>query len=217
MGTDSLAAAPAVLWKPLLASYTQGQSFLQKGYRLLKKQGKTMGDVTRMAFENPPRTTEQILHPEKYWDAEKRDDAHPLPEPAEAPEGWSLVERSTLGELHLALMTEEPKEIDFTNQMSLAFLSYSNDAAKGWGGDRLELYGLGDARSLILTTSWDTPQDAAEFVAALEQRLVAWRKALAELDTQEQGSGVEIEVGGEESAAVTIRCWYGVKVAPSGS
>lgn len=217
MGGDSLGEAPAVIWKPLLASYTQGQSFLQKGYRRLKKkEGLTMAQVTRRAFENPPRSTEQVLHPDKYWNEEKRDEPKALPEPAATPEGWALLDSSTLGELYLALMTEEPKEIDFSNQMALAFLSYTNKAASGWGGDRVELCGRDAARVLTLTTVWDTPKDAGEFAGALEERIVAWRAALAELDTEASGSGVLVEYAGKESQAVNVRCWYGVDVAPFG-
>jgi hypothetical protein len=217
MGSDSLESAPAVVWKPLLAAYTQGQSFLQKGYRRLKRTEElSMAQVTQRAFQDPPRSTEQILHPEKYWDPEKLDEPKALPEPAPTPEGWDLLDSSALGELHLALMTEEPKEIDFSNQMALAFLSYTNKAASGWGADRVDLYGRGSARVLKLTTTWDTPEDAAEFVGALEERLLAWRAALAELDPEELGSGVAIEYAGEESSAVVVRCWHGGGLGPFG-
>ncbi len=205
MGDDSLAAAPAVVWKPLLASYTLGQTFLQKGYRRLKRDGKTMGDVTRMAYENPPRSMEQVLHPDKYWVEKKRDEPRSPGEPEPAPEGWELLERSSLGELYLALITEEPQEIDFSNQMALMFLAYTNDAARGWGGDRVELYGKEGAHLLRLDTVWDSAEDAVEFSQALQSRLEAWRAALAEMDAEGVGSGVEVTVDGDR---VRVRCWH---------
>lgn len=210
MSTQSMDGVPATLWKPLLASYQQGQAFLNKGYRLMKKQGKTMTEVTRMAFEHPPMTTEQLLHPEKYWDDERRDD--PILVRVEArslPAGWTLVESSTIGELMLALMTEEEKEIDFTNPMSVMSIAYTNEAAMGWGGDRIVLYGKDGARFLNAVTFWDTEDDAREFDEAMRARLDAWRKDLSELNAGGAGSNVVIDSDFVEKR-VTLSSWFGV-------
>jgi hypothetical protein len=46
--------------------------------------------------------------------------------------------------------------------------SATNDAAAGWGGDRVALLeGPGGERAVVLDTAWDSAQDAAEFEAAL--------------------------------------------------
>ncbi len=216
MSTESLDGIPAVMWKPMLGSYTQGQSFLNKGYRLLKKQGKKMSDITQMAFEDPPMTTEQILHPEKYWDSGRRDDPRLLVlEGGELPEGWRLIENSTVGELTLALLAEEEEEVDFTNPMEVSSLTFTNDAARGWDGDRLVLYGNnGEGRFLKLVTLWDTEEDAREFELAMQARLESWRKTVAELDSEGEGRGSQVLVeGNPEEQRVTIQVWHGV--APS--
>ena len=209
--SDSLAGVPATIWKPLLFSYQQGQSFLQKGYRLLKKQGKSMADVTRMAFEAPPTSTEQVLHPEKYWDAERRDDPRRLEISAsELPEGWTLLETSTIGELLFALVSEGPKEIDFADLGALQAIEFTNTAAAGWGGDRAALYGREGARFLYVVSDWDTSEDAQEFESALRRRLEPWRASLAELDPEGVGSGLRIELE-LERRRVELSVWYGVQ------
>jgi len=207
---ESMAGVPAALWKPMIGSYTQGQAFLNKGYRLLKREGKSMTDVTRMAFEDPPHTTEQILHPEKYWDAERRDEPlrFELGAP-DLPEGWGLLDQSTLGEMALAMLAEEEPEVDLADPMSMLSVSYTNDAARGWGGDRTALYGRGADRFLFVVTYWDSEEDASEFAAALGPRLGPWRAALGELDAEGRGSGVELS-SEPDARRVTIRASFGV-------
>lgn len=211
MGVDSLADAPEVLWKPLMASYVTGQTFLQKGYRFLKKTDKdaSIADATNKAFEKPPLSMEQVLHPEKYWDPKKRDDPKRVSLAIEGTDGWELLDRSVLGELQLALITREPEPVDFTNQMALAFLKYTNPAAEGWGGDQTLLYGKGDARRLVITTVWDTKEDSAEFAEAMQARLESWRKKVQKLDPEWIGSGVDVVVSSMSNPAVTIDIWYG--------
>jgi len=216
MGTDSLAAAPPIVWKPMLAAYVSGQQFLDRGYRVMKKSaGLDFTGVTKRAFESPPLSTEQVLHPDKYWMSDKRDD--PIEVSIEwdtLPAGWKRLDETTLGELTLALMTQEDEKVDFSNPMSLAFMKYTNKAVEGWGGDRLVLLGSEKARLLHLFTVWDTPKDAKEFAGALSERLAAWRGDLATLDAEGLGAGVSI--GGPEQGAetiVTISAWYGLPEA----
>ena len=58
MGATELAAAPPYLWKPLIAAYMQGQQFLAGGRKVPY--------AVRRAFEKTPRSSEQVLHPEKF-------------------------------------------------------------------------------------------------------------------------------------------------------
>jgi len=211
MGVDALKKAPDVLWKPLFASYTAGQAFLNRGYAVLKetREEATLADATKRAFQAPPRSTEQILHPDKYWRDSERDEPQEVQPALEVPGGWEVLEDSVLGELYLALCTEEPETIDFSDPMQLAFLKFTNPAATGWGGDRGVLYGRGAARLYVLTTAWDTREDAAEFERAMEARLVPWRRKVARLDPQGLGSGVELMVSADEIPKVTLEVWFG--------
>jgi hypothetical protein len=112
------------------------------------------------AFANPPRSTEQVLHPERYFsgDAPKR-----IQLPALHLNGWHAIAEDTLGELYLRIYLEH--KLDFAQAIP---------AAEGWGGDRYQV--LGDdqgRRTLALQTAWDSPADAREFFATYSAFVVA--------------------------------------------
>lgn len=114
-------------------------------------------------YEDPPQSTEQVLHPEKYL--YMRDDPRPvtLRLPQEL-EGWKSLGEDTGGEFLVSVFLEEHG---------------APEAAEGWGGDRLRLYGKGGESFVVWLIAWDTPQDAAEFERALRQARgswVSWRK-----------------------------------------
>jgi hypothetical protein len=161
---------PAYFWKPLIGSHTQGTLFLAQGQR-------AGDDYLQRAFRVPPRSMEQVLHPEKYWTKAEEPRRIEL-DLAALPAGWQVLFEDTYGELYLALLAETAEArggLDAKNMASL--IKPSNAAAEGWGGDRLALLGKGEARVLRLVSVWDTPADAREFLAAAS-------KALAELDDE---------------------------------
>jgi hypothetical protein len=155
---------PPFMWKPLVAAYMRGMTFVQRGQR-------TGDDFLARAFEEPPRSSEQVLHPEKYWKEKKRDEPREIELDASAlPEGWELLDQDTLGELVCSLVVEprdERKGLDPTNAFAILGIKYTNDAAEGWGGDRLALLGKGEQRALRWVTLWDSEKDAQEFEDAL--------------------------------------------------
>lgn len=182
----SLAAAPMWLWKPALAVYLRGASFLVHSDNVMKGQlSAAKNDDIRRAFTEVPRSMEQVLHPEKYWDGSTRDDPRPVEfDVSKLPEGWKVLREDTLGEFALAMVATpetERKPLAFDNPMSLMTLEFTNEVARGWGGDRVLLLGRDDARLLVLATCWDTPRDAAEFYGAmrlLEPQMTRAAKAL---------------------------------------
>jgi hypothetical protein len=195
MGQGGLDEAPPYLWKPLLHAYMGGQKFLSRGYRLRDKEAdEELSDVIRKAFQDPPRSTEQVLHPDKYWKADERDDPRVLHQEAgELPEGWEVVGERVLGELTLALLTEDARaaaQLDLSNPATVTFMKYTNEAAEGWGGDSLLYLRKGDARLVRLATVWDRPEDAAEFKDAIERNREAWEARLAGLDAMRAGHGL---------------------------
>ncbi len=123
------------------------------------------------AFKTPPRSTEQVLHPEKYLSGEE-----PLALDLAAfaaglePAGWTPLYQSTLGELGSAIWLEA--------------LGAAPDAAAtaGWGGDRV--CALQDAAgnvALAWASAWDSERDAEEFEAAA-------RRAAKGLEEKRPGS-----------------------------
>ena len=163
-----LMSAPQVLQRSLLASYVLGQTFILRGDLTRIAVDLPTADLDRL-FHDPPVSTEQILHPEKYWDESAKD----LPRPVTVPdlaatlgEGWKLAGEGRLGELTIAVMTGAAA-VDFNSVEAAMPARWTNEAASGWGGDRWQVYAAGDRHATLLATVWDTPKDASEFEAAV--------------------------------------------------
>jgi hypothetical protein len=127
------------------------------------------------AYLNPPTSSEQILHPEKYLDVPKDDPrAVDLPDLTEdLAEGWRLVAQDVLGELVLLTHLDHflPSTPDAT------------EAASGWDGDLAALWQDAEGREVLVVRSvWDSPEDATEFANAyaslIETRLTDPRRVL---------------------------------------
>ena len=109
------------------------------------------------AFSDPPDSTEQVIHYDK-WVAREKPVRVSLPDIGPAlGAGWKRVASSPQGEAMLGVMLE--------------FFDVSKaDAARavaGWGGDRADVYsGPSGAFSLAWRVAWDTAADANEFAAA---------------------------------------------------
>jgi hypothetical protein len=144
---------PAILRERLLFPYQQGLIFVNG---LWAGGGWAAVDA---AYDRPPDSTEQILHPEKYEARETPVDV-PLDGAALAKAmgaGWSGTPEDTLGEFQLSVWLRE-------NGISALD---AQAAAAGWGGDRLAyLRGPNGAYALALLTAWDSQADADEFLAA---------------------------------------------------
>ena len=180
----------------MLATYLCGMTFLTRGNLLAAALGdnRTVGTNLMAAAKDPPKSTEQILHPEKYWDPATRDDPVVVADAAAAgmlqkPGRW-VVHTNTVGEMLCAILTAPQG-----SQMNLLMMqmadSWTNAAAKGWGGDRFYLLASGasaeaagatlaDLRAVWFTL-WDTETDRDEFVAAYEQQPATGRRAIVPL------------------------------------
>jgi hypothetical protein len=226
--TKGLDTAPTVIWKPLLAAYLRGDGFLAhaEGMNMLATPAKT--EELKRCFVDPPRSSEQILHPKKYWDPKKRDDPKYVSvDSSGLSKEWKVIGQDTLGELYLALLTQPFAErggLDTKDPMAILGVKFTNKAAEGWGGDRLMLLANGDARALYLVTVWDTPEDAGEFHDALAKLVQRDETPAAKLVT-----GPELErlnwlqglsdialVQDAERSAVTLRIEWKTKKGAAG-
>jgi hypothetical protein len=169
---------PVVFRRQLLAPYTLGAEFLLRGNMLrLMANGFPVEDVNR-AFDDPPSSSEQILHPNKYWDEQQRDEPRPLDLAGAGKtlgKGWRRQMQGTLGELTIGLLVGAPTpSADLQSVQQAA--GWTNAAASGWGGDTLELWSKGGREVLLVGTVWDSPADATEFADALGgQDALAWK------------------------------------------
>jgi hypothetical protein len=162
--TQRLKAAPPLIQRGLVASYVLGMSFLLRGDARRITLGIPAADFDQ-AFKDPPRSTEQILHAEKYWDA-ARHDAPPLIPSIDLSHafgpGWSLRGSGNLGELVLAAMAGTGA-LDMDSPEAVSPAHWTNRAAAGTAGDAYQHYANGSRSATILTTRWETEKDAAEF------------------------------------------------------
>jgi hypothetical protein len=149
-GTAELASAPAWFQDTLLFSYFQGFNFC-----LSARQAGGQALLDKAFSTDPPRSTEQILHPEKWHT--KRDDPVAIAWPDLLP-GWSKASEGQLGELGVhTLVREIAKQKD----------DRATKAAAGWGGDRFTVYEKEGRRLLVWISEWDTDADARELQSAL--------------------------------------------------
>ncbi len=110
------------------------------------------------AWDKPPKSTEQILHPEKYL-AEEIAQAVLIPFPGQP---WQSIDTGVLGEFYLREYLSQ--------QLSTEVVE---TAATGWGGDAYKILSRRqqgeDDIALIFHTVWDTKQDHEEFWQAYIQ------------------------------------------------
>lgn len=182
LGLGQLAAAsqgmgtpqelPEIFARLLAGPYVLGAQFLSMGDSSAAMTGAFDAERVATAFERGPVSSEQILHPEKYWDPEQRDDPLPvsLPDVGELlGADWNRAGAGDLGELVLAILTEP----EATVGLSMTSAGYTNAAAAGWGGDRWELWSDGERDVLVALIEWDSESDAEEFEAALAGRNIS--------------------------------------------
>jgi hypothetical protein len=164
---------PPVFQRQLIAPYMVGSSFLVRGDPLsLLGKGFPASDVDR-AYREPPASSEQILHPEKYWDPASRDEPESVTlrdAGARLGRRWRLAASGVLGEMTLGVLVGAPTPLRPSDPEAQRGASWTNEAASGWGGDRWELWQRDRSAVLLLNTVWDSPEDAREFVGALPTR-----------------------------------------------
>ena len=170
-GPSAFDEAPLVIRESLIFPYDAGARFVAELYR---RGGFAAVDA---AYRNPPRSTEQIIHPEKYVAGEAPIEVS-LPDLSAAlGGGWRQTDSSTLGELDLRIMVEQDTDRPTAER-----------AASGWGGARYAMLEEAGRATVVFRTAWDSSQDAWEFSQAyrraLRNRLGSQARVLA--DTPER-------------------------------
>ena len=152
--TPAFEAAPALVRDTFLFPYEEGRAFV---FALHRSGG--YGAVDQ-ALRDPPRSTEQVIHPEKYL-AGEAPRAVPTPMLTSLGEGWRRLKIDVLGELGLRQLLEEH-----------AGPSEAAAGAAGWGGDSFVLLEHTDGRLLLaIQTVWDGEPEAAEFYNAVTRTI----------------------------------------------
>ncbi len=173
---EKLSRAPALIRRQLLGPYVLGPAFLLAGGR--PPDDEFPAAAAERVYRDGPVSSEQILHPEKFWDPARRDRPRKIVVPdlgPGLPGGWRREADGVLGEITLGLLVGAPTPASMEAASDPA--SWSNEASAGWGGDRWELWSRGPASFVALVTEWDGERDASEFASALPvRRGLAWRR-----------------------------------------
>jgi hypothetical protein len=154
--TEKLERAPRALRESLIFPYKQGTDFTSQVY---KRGG---WPLVSAAYKDLPGSTEQILHPEKYFAREAPIKVN-LPEFAPLlGKGWTRLDADVNGEWGYFQILDEFLRAEKESQAAVA----------GWGGDRFALYENRATRQVFLAqlTVWDTERDAEEFFDAYVKR-----------------------------------------------
>jgi hypothetical protein len=160
-GPSSLDSLPVFLRQDFEFAYTSGFDFA----RYLYEAGGF--EALDAAWKNPPKSTEHILHPDRYLDNDlpRYQTFDSLLEDV-LTDGWQKINEDTFGEFYLR------EYLDQTLSSEEA-----EAAASGWGGGIYALYTdeENDSNLLLLLLDWDTPADQEEFEKSfrsfMDQRL----------------------------------------------
>jgi hypothetical protein len=142
--------------------YTYGLQFTQA----LLKQGKW--ETINQAYQNPPETSEQIMHPEKYFANESMSSIIDIPLESILESSWEKTEQGVLGEwttfLILAYGVDEESRLDEET---------AYEAAKGWGTDRYQVFYSLESDQSILSAhwKWDSQSDSEDFYQSMKKSL----------------------------------------------
>lgn len=148
--TTALDAAPFIIAETLLFPYDKGYTFVEA---LFNEGG---WDTVDAAYVDPPASTEQILHPEKYLAGEQPVEIHVNDFTGGLGDDWTVWDTNTFGEYQIMVMLQNSSMSEQQAQV----------AAAGWGGDTYVVAGTEDIDAIHWVTAWDTEQDANEFARA---------------------------------------------------
>jgi hypothetical protein len=145
-GGKTFRSAPPIFRDSLTFPYFQGMLFTLA----VASQGNWQ--QVHKTYLDPPVSTEQILHPDKYLGDRDWPQEVQLPDLGDVlkPAGWRYLGGNCMGELQTAILFKRV----FGGQA----------AAAGWDGDRYHVFESdGGHLGLVYASVWDSPADADEF------------------------------------------------------
>jgi hypothetical protein len=153
----NLAKAPAFVRDELLFPYLEGAKFTQK---VLKQTG-SWADFQKV-FKNPPASTQQILHPDLYFQNVKPETVNLPKLRSDMPRGYAQLDENIVGEFALGEILKQ-------------YLG-PGDAEKFapmWHGDRYALFENKDTKQTILVVllALNSDSDARAFFDAYSKAL----------------------------------------------
>lgn len=155
---EVLESTPIFIQETLAFPYSAGLEFVSA----LHDRGGW--EEVNIAFEAPPQSTEQILHPERYWDKDVPVVVSLGNLASKLGGTWKELDSDVMGELGLRLT--------LATHVGPAVAAI---ASEGWGGDRYALLQTDEAYVTVFNMTWDSEKEATEFFqlyrAMMEHRL----------------------------------------------
>lgn len=151
-------SAPSFLQEDFLFPYFYGHIFVES---IHQAGGWSAVD---QVYAQPPVSTEQILHPERYPDVTPQ--TVDLPDMLPVLQGnWQELDRNVLGEWYTYLLLAEPE-----NENARIDPEDAQQAADGWAGDTYLIYHEEETNQiiLILNTVWKNEAEARQFSEAFQ-------------------------------------------------
>jgi len=164
--------SPLYLRQTLVFPYTKGMLFQHAAFDRDGQQGFTE------VFLKPPVSTQQILHPEKYFEGVKPTNPD-VPEPKL--KGFKSLVGGSLGELEHSILLEQ-----YVSKESAA------EIAPHWRGSNFVLMENKKANRIVLlyASEWDSPDSARRFFQAYRQVLAKkWKQMKVDAQTMELVTG----------------------------
>ena len=165
--------SPLYLRLSLVFPYTKGMLFQNALFERDHQYG--FAEV----FLKPPISTQQIIHPEKYFGGVKPTEPD-LPDP-HLPKGYKSLVGGTLGELEHSVMLEQ-----YSGKDAAA------DLAPHWRGSTFDLVENKKAGRVVLlyAVEWDTEEAARKYFAAYRTQLQKkWKQFHATSETEDAIDG----------------------------
>ena len=158
---ESEEVLPPAIERYLAFDYTECLSFVASLYR---EHG---WEAVDNAYQNPPSTTEQILHPDKFLSGEDATSMVTVDLSRQLGRDWEKLDLSTFGEFdvynYLLTILGEDKE------------GAAAGAASGWGSGWISVYGVERVASIEaqdvlvhIALEWDSRADLLDFTTVYE-------------------------------------------------
>ena len=181
--SEAIAQAPRYITEPFGWEHSAGAQFV---FRLYLEGGL---EAVEEAFLDPPVSSEQVIHPEKYLAGEPPRQLESIDLAPALGGTWNQESEGVLGELLVGVYLGAFVHID----QGLA-------AAEGWGGDRYNLLKDDQGRLLIaMRFVWDTVDDAKEFAFTVLEFVEQKSQGLWDLveaeETEDRSTGLWVGDG----------------------